>query len=165
MNNKGFAITGILYTIFALFLLIIVAALANLSFKVKILSTSVTELEDELAQTLVSSVSEAGDKELKEGNGFIKDINNKYYAQYDGKYVFTLYLNGREPVTCTTYLKKTTEIPSETDFSEKVVFIPNDCNGDKDRNIKYKINIGESEATPLEKNMYLKEIYKFKESD
>ena len=92
MNNKGFAITGILYTIFALFLLIIVAALANLSLKVKILSTSVTELEDELAQTLVSSVSEAGDKELKEGNGFIKDINNKYYAQYDGKYVFTLYV-------------------------------------------------------------------------
>jgi len=163
MNNKGFAITGILYTLFALFMMIILTALVNLRFKQTSLSKTTETLEDDYALIHVATIDETNQKltTINETNGYKRDIDNNFSVPYDGKYVFVLYLNEREPLECTTYLKKTTKIPPTTDNSENIVFIPKDCNGDL--NNKYTINIGTS--TNANNNMYLKEVYKYKGSD
>ena len=47
MNNKGFAITGILYTIFILFIMVLLSILAGLSSRRSLLEKSMMSLEDD----------------------------------------------------------------------------------------------------------------------
>lgn len=46
MNNKGFAITGIIYTTFILFLLILLSIMGNLRFKNKLLQKAILSYDD-----------------------------------------------------------------------------------------------------------------------
>ena len=67
LNNKGFAITGILYTVFILFLLIITSVLAGLQLKRTMLERSIILLEDSyIGENLYES---------EDGKEKIKDIN------------------------------------------------------------------------------------------
>lgn len=156
MNNKGFAITGILYTIFVLFMLIIGAILANISFKNRSLTLATSSLEDDFNLIKVSPIE----------TGYT--INeDKYLAKFDGKYLFelTYTINSEtKKIICSTYLKKDDEIPTKNDLSlgnanpaKNFTLIPNDCN-----NYYYETIFT---GTGGEQKMLLKEIYKFKESD
>jgi len=150
MNNKGFAITGILYTIFALFILLIFAALTNLSFKRQVLATSVAKMEEELAMEL-----------LETEEAPYETINNSNYAKYDGKYVFELSYTFEEKqhtTVCTAYLKKGDEIPQEV--GDDFFLIPNDCS----KYPEYKIEVDKNSVAE-ENKMILKEVYRFKDSD
>ena len=150
MNNKGFAITGILYTIFVLFMLIIGAILANISFKNRSLSLAITSLEDEFSLIKVTPL---------ETGYTIKD--DKYFAQFNGKYLFELTYtinSSTKKIICSTYLKKDDEIPLKNDLSlgdanpaKDFTLIPNDCN-----NYYYETVF---EGAGGEQKMLLKEIY------
>lgn len=155
MNNKGFAITGILYTIFALFILLIFAALTNLSFKRQVLATSVAKMEEELA--------------MEE----IDDINSTYdenrMAMYDGKYVFEFNYQlldqtsgtfKTHTIDCVAYLKKGETI--EPEGGENFPMIPKDCSEYPSNII---LSLSNDVIVPDRENMTLKEVYKFKDSD
>ena len=70
MNNKGFAITGILYTLLILFLLIIGSFLGSMRSKNNYLEKSISSLEDSYIGV------------------YILDIPNDNIANYTGKYEF-----------------------------------------------------------------------------
>lgn len=162
MNNKGFAITGILYTIFVLFMLIVGAILANISFKRGILSLSTTELEDNFSLVEIENLKD----------GYQVDESGHYKAKYDGKYVFLLtYVKNDDTtgtVTCSTYLKKGDNIPQENikevgveNPAADFTLMPADCN-----NYQYQTFFEDSTSTDSTINkLQLQEIYKFKGSD
>lgn len=137
MNNKGFAITGILYTLFILFLLILISILSGLSIKKNILSHSINSLENSYLGTEVA-------------------ITSRTTAQVDGKYVFTLrYANTENngtatTYTCTTYLKKGTDMTSKANMT----FTPKDCND-------YEFTVNTSNGNLIDKKITLTKIYSF----
>ena len=110
LDNKGFAITGILYTLFILFLLILVSVLGGLSTKKNMLEQSITVLEDGYLGVDVGS----------EVDGIL--LENLTVAPVDGRYKF-LSNDGTEEKECYSYLKKGTYLTSDT-----ITYIPNDCN-------------------------------------
>ena len=160
MNNKGFAITGILYTIFALFMLILFAALGNLSLKSNTLRKTLAELEDDFAVTPLVTLTD----------GYTNDLENNYLATLDGKYIFELNyeLTGEfYSVDCIAYLKKGDNIPTENNLdlgadnpASNFTLIPADCN-----KYNYKTIFSTGEATGAAGELLLKEIYKFEDSD
>lgn len=87
LNNKGFAITGILYTLFVLFALILVSVLAGLSSKLKILEKSVDSFADDYEVATANYDILAG--------GEVPSI-----ALEDGEYIYS---NGNRE--CYVYLK------------------------------------------------------------
>lgn len=120
MNNKGFAITGILYTLFILFLLISVTLLGALSTKKNMSQQSINNLEKSF-----------------QGKIYTPDEQNITQAPVDGKYIFTVQFeadsedeNTTVPTnyTCYTYLKKKTDISLDSLNSEAITLIPQDCN-------------------------------------
>ena len=113
MNNKGFAITGILYTLLILFLLIFASFLGELRTRNRFLEKSIESFED----------SYIG---IKKNDGIENDL-----AKYTGKYEFKDTANG---TTCYSYLKKgtiintkelkyTTETCNSTSETDKSNFI------------------------------------------
>ena len=66
MNNKGFAITGILYTLFTLFVMILLSVLATISYKKTVLEKTITKLEDdyELQESIKTSYTTVHDLEF-----------------------------------------------------------------------------------------------------
>ena len=106
LNNKGFAITGILYTLFILFSLVLVSVLAGLSSRLSFLEKSVVSLEDD----------------YKLGEEVSVDVSISE-APVDGKYVFTY--NGNR---CYTYLKKGTDLT----YLGNLVFTSLSCSGIED---------------------------------
>lgn len=119
MNNKGFAITGIIYTLFILFLMILLTVLAGLSSYQRLMVNSTRSLENSFEGEEISDVVNS-DK-------FV-DIKNDKTAYYLGKYIFELD-NGLE---CSAYLKKDTNFNGYNNaksFSETVEKLsPSDCN-------------------------------------
>lgn len=116
LNNKGFAITGILYTLFILFLLILVSVLGGLSLKKNMLEQSISSLEDSYLGTLYDEY----------------DKDNITKAPVDGRYQFTFEESDGKIITCYSYLKKGTDLTSDT-----ITYIPNDCNiYDDKKNLK-----------------------------
>lgn len=107
LNNKGFAITGILYTLFILFLLIMLSLLAGLRSRKNMLEQSLKSLEETFDGTVLSS-----------------DKVENNIAPVDGKYEFkvTFVNDSASTYTCISYLKKGTEI------NPNITFIPKDCN-------------------------------------
>lgn len=106
LNNKGFAITGILYTLFILFLLILVSILGGLSSKKNMLEQSIISQENSFIGTKIESTETA-----------IKDN----ITTVTGKYIFSI--NGVEKIKCTAYLKSGINIKKE-----KITYIPENCN-------------------------------------
>lgn len=107
MNSKGFAITGIIYTLFVLFLMISLSVLSGLNSVQRLMVNSTGVLESSFDGIKISS------EELVE-------INAQGIAPYYGKYIFNArYANGGR-IVCTSYLSKGAK------FSE-AVFFPSQC--------------------------------------
>ena len=101
MNNKGFAITGILYTILIMFILILLSVLSGLNSRMQLMEKAVSTVNDDYI--------------LK--NPPKTDVYDSVVgAKYTGKYVFT---KGGE--TCSIYLSRGQLISSSS------VFIGNNC--------------------------------------
>ena len=85
LNNKGFAITGILYTVFVLFLLILLSVLSGLNIKRKTLEKNIKNINEQLEESCETMAESA----------------IGYTTKYQGKY--TIVINGAEYIT---YLPK-----------------------------------------------------------
>jgi len=89
LNNKGFAITGILYTILILFVLLLSSLLAILSARVNRLSTINDDINNEIIYNNL----------INEDDALI--VGDDYYiTKYRGKYEFTI----NDNKTCYSYL-------------------------------------------------------------
>ena len=86
LGNKGFAITGILYTIFILFLMILLSVLGGLNIKRKLLEKNIDNMKESLEEKC---------QEIENDNDF------PYTTKYLGKYIIEV--NG---TTYQTYLSK-----------------------------------------------------------
>ena len=102
MNNKGFAITGIIYTLFVIFLMTLLSILALSSSFQKLLVNSNSSLEKSFEGVQVQETD-------------LEMIKNEKKALYKGKYIFK-----KDDTICTTYLAKNTEFDS-------AIFFPSDC--------------------------------------
>lgn len=143
MNNKGFAITGILYTLFVLFTMILLSILAAISYKRSILEQSIIGLEDSFKMEKVETIDS-------------NVINSNRMALLDGKYEFTLNTGGASgTISCVTYLKKGEIIPEKASSSNDILFIPNDCN-----NYNFPISLNTSDTGTGK--LILKNVYKLK---
>ena len=93
LDNKGFAITGILYTILIVFLFVLSSLLLTMSTK---LNRSI-----KLTNNIYSSVENKNEiSYIDDDNNYIDSNNNYFVAQYRGKYEFVIN-NGNE---CFAYL-------------------------------------------------------------
>lgn len=108
LDNKGFAITGILYTLLILFSLILISVLAGLSSRLRIMEKSIESLED--------------DYKL----GAVVSNNTIVEAPVDGKYVFN---HNKDELTslgisgCVVYLESGSSL-----IAEDLVFTDDNCN-------------------------------------
>lgn len=110
MNNKGFAITGIIYTLFILFLMILLSVLSGLSTFQRLMINSTETLESSFNGKRISLTE-------------LETIKNSGIAPYYGKYIFTVTGPSNELFECSTYLTKGTNLTSET-----ITLSPTDCN-------------------------------------
>ena len=78
LNNKGFAITGILYTVFIMFLLVLTSTLAGLQSRKTMLERSIMSLENSF------NGNDNNEQEL------IRKINENKTAPVTGRYTFVL---------------------------------------------------------------------------
>ena len=109
LNNKGFAITGILYTLFILFLLILVSVLGGISLKRNMLQQSIIGQED----------SFTGEPLTRDEIQVIIDDPLKI-APISGKYIFSI--DGLE-TKCFAYLKEGISLNNES-----IIYTPSICN-------------------------------------
>lgn len=121
LNNKGFAITGILYTLFIMFLLILVSVLGGLSTKKNMLEQSIISEEDSFVGKKVESVETA----IVDG-----------VTTLTGKYIFSM---DDTNTKCTAYLTSGVNIEEDN-----ITYIPNDCN-------LYEVNFTLDEVYSFEK--------------
>ena len=106
MNNKGFAITGILYTIFILFIMVLLSILAGLNTRKDLLEKSIMSFEDDYKASV--------ENEIDDISGYTDT------ALVTGKYVFHFNLGSN--IKCTKYLKKGDSLDSGT-------YIESGCEG------------------------------------
>ena len=114
LDNRGFAITGILYTIFILFLISILSLLSGLRNKRLISERYLNLIENKYKGELIN----------------IDNLPN--IIEKTGKYEFILEKNDIEnnfDIICITYLKNNTQINSYNDLT----FIPETCNNYKSK--------------------------------
>ncbi len=121
MNNKGFAITGILYTIFILFIMILLSILSGLNTRKNILEKSIMSFSDDYK---ITDASDNTDK-LEE---------NVTVAPFSGKYVY----RNNEGNECVTYLKEGSQLNNPT-----FVYCDNNNKNELEVYKAYKFNIGE----------------------
>ena len=111
MNNKGFAITGIIYTLCILFLIILLTTISGLNLLQKLKVNSVQNFEE----MFIGKKMEA--KEILNSNEF-------RVAPVTGKYIFQVTKDDEVIINeCVAYLKKDTNIME--DFP---TFFPDECN-------------------------------------
>lgn len=96
MNNKGFAIIGILYTILILFLMIMLSVLAGLNTRKNFMEKSISSFQDDYL----------GD-EIKQS--YVLSANTYKKAPVTGKYVFS-----NNSLECYAYLKAGDNFNSKT---------------------------------------------------
>ena len=114
MNNKGFAITGVLYTIMILFLLILVSILAGLSSRNNFLKKSVESMENDFVGSEVTDTT------------VIENAKTSGVAPVTGKYVFNI--TGTD-ISCYSFVKGGNTLDwSSSDF----YFTTTSCNEDKE---------------------------------
>ena len=154
MNNKGFAITGILYTLFTLFVMILLSVLATISYKKTVLEKTITKLEDDYELQEVENLNDTL-------NDIIEINGEERTAKLNAKYEFiTQYtINGQDKdLICSIYLKKGDIIPKEiipATPQDNFILIPNDCN-----KLQSTINYDQPKAKG---NLKLNKVYTFKE--
>ena len=102
MNDKGFAITGIIYTLFIIFLMVLLSVLSGLKSYQRLMSNSISGLENSFEGIKLEGTEYANNAIEEDGT-----IN------YSGKYVFKSGSN-----ICTTYLNKGININSTIYFIE-----------------------------------------------
>lgn len=149
MNNKGFAITGILYTIFVLFLAILLSVLSTISYKKGVLEKTIVGLEDSFGLEEVTNISDT-----------YKEVDGEYIALLDAKYMFKTMISSNLDKTCVIYMKKGEVIPTAIngeDVNPNFTLIPNDCNK-YSYTIKFSGDISSEQLT-------LFKVFEFKESD
>lgn len=106
MNNKGFAIIGILYTILILFLMIMLSVLAGLNTRKNFMEKSISSFQDDY---LGSNVND----------GYVSSANNDKKAPVTGKYVFSDNNSSSTDSYCYAYLK------AGDDFKDKTLLCDN----------------------------------------
>ncbi|MEE3342949.1 MAG: hypothetical protein VZS44_02545 [Bacilli bacterium] len=102
MNNKGFAITGVLYTVFILFIMVLLSMLSGLNHRMQLLEKSINSYNSSYE---ISNTNE-------DENCNIETMNITKKAACTGKYVFNI--SDNPTVYCITYLKKETSFASNT---------------------------------------------------
>ena len=122
MDNKGFAITGIIYTLFILFLLILLTVLTGLNSYQRLMVNSTKSLEDDFDGEEVA----------------VKDALENNKTKYLGKYIFKVDNNNddvideTDTIECSAYLNKGVNFSSYTtanDFSDNIANLsPQICN-------------------------------------
>lgn len=121
LNNKGFAITGILYTLFILFLLILVSVLSGLSSKKNMLEKLTMSYEDDYSGRKLNATEE----EYKEIVDAIESNSTTVLAK-EGKYVFSVTDNTEKEskkYQCVTYLKN-----GDSLILDNMTFVTDLCN-------------------------------------
>lgn len=138
MNNKGFAISGILYTLFVLFLVILVLALDGLKTRNNYLEKSIT----------VSGLNEVYIGKWLEF--YSTDYETSLEFPYTGKYSFSVTLDDGSTVNCYSYLTKGAVISNEdgTINYDNIKYTTSTCNDIADKSgfiLKGVYQFGESE--------------------
>lgn len=112
LNNRGFAISGVLYTLMILFLLLLVTVLAGLSSRLRMMSRSITVMEDDYSGRLVEGerLSEVYDASLKKAL-----VTGKYMFQTEG-----LDNGVTNEAYCVAYMYKNTSL-------NDISFVQSDC--------------------------------------
>lgn len=147
LNNKGFAISGMLYTLFALFLIIMFSILAMSNFKRNVLIKTTENLEESYTLTKVEGIENYLDGST---------------TKITGKYVFKTKTSTGADKICTAYLKKGTTIPDSItpdETYENFSLIPEDCN-----NSNYTISLNSTDEENINK-MVLTDVYVFKKNE
>ncbi len=98
MNNKGFAIIGILYTILILFLMIMLSVLAGLNTRKNFMEKSISSFQDDYL----------GD----ESPSYVSSANSSKTAPVTGKYVFSNNSSDNNS-ECYAYLKAGTSFENQ----------------------------------------------------
>lgn len=123
MDNKGFAITGIIYTLFILFLMILISVLSGIRIMQRSASDSVYKLKEEVEKVEKVDGSNYGDL-INDNKLILPTGDGKYYKyefKVDGRFEDDSGMEQQIKVMCSTYISKDTEW-------ENVVFSPKDCN-------------------------------------
>ena len=95
LNHKGFAITGILYTVLIVFLLVLVSILGGLQARKMMLENSLIGLEE----------SYVGDD--SHSDQYVVEAKTRGMAPVTGKYIFEVQVTGdTKTYTCSSYLVK-----------------------------------------------------------
>lgn len=139
IGNSGFAITGILYTLFIMFILITFSILAELRYKNQMLQKSTEKLEESYKGIDVTNDNTKG----------VIACQNQRKALVKGKYIFNFNSDGTS-ITCVTYLNKGTIFSKET-----ITFTQEICN-----RYSYEFNF-QNESAGLK--MTLTKVYSFEE--
>ena len=84
LGNNGFAITGILYTIFILFLMILLSVLGGLNTKRQLLEKNIEDINNKIEQKCES-------KDISLSNNIVTTVSGKYIIDVNG-YQFTTYI-------------------------------------------------------------------------
>lgn len=95
MNNKGFAIIGILYTILILFLMIMLSVLAGLNTRKNFMEKSISSFQDDYLGDEISQ-------------SYVLSANTYKKTPVTGKYVFS-----NDSSKCYAYLKAGTSFESQ----------------------------------------------------
>lgn len=101
MNNKGFAITGVLYTVFILFIMILLSMLSGLNHKMQLMEKSISSYIDGYKASDVSDTDSSCN---------VTNMNLQRKADCTGKYIFSI--SNNSDVVCIAYLKKGTSFAS-----------------------------------------------------
>ena len=139
MNNKGFAITGILYTIMILFTMTLFAILTGLNTKMKLMQKSTESFNNDYITNSSNIITQTDDAGQQETNNEVETMNTTKTAIYNGKYIFT-YTESGNIKYCIKYLSK-----NKSFNDNSISFIKNDTT------CKSKIN-----------NLILETVYVFK---
>ena len=111
MNNKGFAITGIIYTLLILFLMILLTVITGLNSFQKLIINSTESFETTFKGNKLEKTQ-------------IVTINTTKVAPYTGKYIFKITNStGTTLENCIAYLTKRTTIDINT-----ITLSPIECN-------------------------------------
>ena len=137
MNNKGFAITGILYTVFILFIMVLLSMLSGLNQRMRILEKSIEIYNDSYKALNNSENASTCD---------VSKMNNQQIAACTGKYIFGI---KNDNTICITYLKKGTRFTSD-----KISFII--------KNVKKK---KKCQDALRDSKLFLGEVYEFNKGE
>ena len=91
LGNNGFAITGILYTIFILFLMILLSVLGGLNTKRQLLEKNIEDINNKIEQKCES-------KDISLSNNIVTTVTGMYVIKVN-VYQFTTYISKGKQLT------------------------------------------------------------------